>query len=73
MSGLLGLSLLYLSWFEYVFKEAGVIPAIAKWKHPESTWRAVVALELSSLVYLGFLETQELVMFCRNLLRCCSC
>ena len=44
MSGLLGLSLLYLSWFEYVFKEAGVVPTIAKWKQPESTWKTVVAV-----------------------------
>ena len=73
MSGLLGLSLLYLSWFEYVFKEAGVVPTIAKWKHPESTWKTVVAVGISSLVYLGFLETQELVMFFLNLLQCSSC
>lgn len=49
MSGLLGLSLLYLSWFEYVFKQAGVVPTIAKWKHPESTWKAVVMVGLSVL------------------------
>ena len=49
MSGLLGLSLLYLSWFEYVFKEAGVVPTIAKWKHPESTWKTVVVAGLSVL------------------------
>ena len=28
MSGLVGLSLLYLSWFEHVFEEFGVVPAI---------------------------------------------
>ena len=44
MSGLLGLSLLYLSWYEYVFKKIGVIPTIEKWKHPESTWKTVVAV-----------------------------
>lgn len=44
ISGLLGLSLLYLSWYEYVFKEAGVVPAIGKWKHPESTWKTVFAV-----------------------------
>ena len=49
MSGLLGLSLLYLSWFEYVFKEAGVVPTIEKWKHPESTWRTVTVVGLSVL------------------------
>lgn len=49
MSGLLGLSLLYLSWFEYVFKEAGVVPTIAKWKQPESTWKTVVLVGLSVL------------------------
>ena len=31
MSGLLGLSFLYLSWFEFVFKESGVVPTIEKW------------------------------------------
>ncbi len=43
MSGLLGLSFLYLSWFEFVFKESGVVPAIEKWKRPESSWKTVVA------------------------------
>lgn len=46
MSGLLGLSLLYLSWFEFVFKEPGIVPTIAKWKNPESTWKTVVAVGL---------------------------
>jgi len=46
MSGLLGLSLLYLSWFEFVFREPGVVPTIAKWKHPDSTWKTVVAVGL---------------------------
>ena len=41
MSGLLGLSLIYLSWFEYTFGELGVVPTIKRWKHPESTWRTV--------------------------------
>ena len=49
MSGLLGLSLLYLSWFEYVFKEAGVVPTIEKWKHPESTWKTVTVVGFSVL------------------------
>ena len=43
MSGLLGLSFLYLSWFEFVFKESGVVPTIEKWKRPESSWKTVVA------------------------------
>ena len=44
MSGLLGLSLLYLSWYEYVFKEVGVVPAIEKWRQPDTTWKKVVAV-----------------------------
>ena len=49
MSGLVGLSLLYLSWFEHVFEEFGVVPAIEKWKHPESTWKTVVSLGIGFL------------------------
>jgi len=49
MSGLLGLSLLYLSWFEYVFNESGVVPSIEKWKQPESTWKTVVIVGLCVL------------------------
>ena len=41
MSGLLGLSLIYLSWFEYIFDEFGVVPSINRWEHPESTWKTV--------------------------------
>ena len=41
MSGLLGLSLIYLSWFEYTFGELGVVPTTKRWKHPESTWKTV--------------------------------
>jgi len=43
MSGLLGLSLIYLSWFEYTFNEFGVVPTIKRWQHPESTWRIVTS------------------------------
>lgn len=50
MSGLLGLSLLYLSWFEFVFRESGVVPTINKWKRPESSWKTVVA---AGFVVLG--------------------
>ena len=42
MSGLLGLSLIYLSWFEYIFDEFGVVPSINRWEHPESTWRQAI-------------------------------
>jgi len=41
MSGLLGLSLIYLSWFEYIFDGFGVVPSINRWKQPESTWKTV--------------------------------
>ena len=41
MSGLLGLSLIYLSWFEYIFDGFGVAPSINRWKQPESTWKTV--------------------------------
>ena len=50
ISGLLGLLLLYLSWYDHIFNDIGVIPAIEKWKHPESTWKSIVVV---GLVVLG--------------------
>ena len=44
ISGLIGLSLIYLSWFEHVFNKFGVIPSIELWEHPEATWKKVVGI-----------------------------
>lgn len=49
MSGLFGLILIYLSWYEQTFGAAGVVPAIAKWKNPETSWKHVL------LAGIGFL------------------
>ena len=49
MSGLSGLILIYLYWYEQTFGESGVVPAIAKWKNPEKSWKHVL------LAGVGFL------------------
>ncbi len=49
LSGLIGLSLLYFSWFEHVFNEFGVVPTIDKWKHPMSTWKTVACAGIGIL------------------------
>lgn len=49
MSGLLGLSLIYLSWYEHVFNQFGVVPSIKMWKQPESTWKSVVGIGIAVL------------------------
>lgn len=49
LSGLIGLSLLYLSWYEHVFNEFGVVPTIDKWKNPMSTWKIVVVIGIGIL------------------------
>jgi hypothetical protein len=49
VSGLFGLILIYLFWFEQTFGESGVVPAVAKWKNPETTWKYVL------LAGIGFL------------------
>ena len=46
MSGLLGLALIYLSWYEYTFGVLGVVPSIERWKNPQSTWKIVVGVGL---------------------------
>ena len=42
VSGLSGLILIYLFWYEQTFGESGVVPAIAKWKNPETSWKHVM-------------------------------
>ena len=42
MSGLFGLILIYLFWYEQTFGERGVVPAIAKWNNPEASWKLVL-------------------------------
>lgn len=42
MSGLTGLSMIYLSWYEHVFEQFGVVPSIELWKNPHSSWLSVV-------------------------------
>ena len=54
ISGLIGLSLIYLSWFEHVFNEFGVVPVIEMWERPESTWKIVVGI---GFVVLGLAWT----------------
>ena len=49
ISGLCGLILIYLYWYEQTFAESGVVPAIAKWKTPETSWKHVL------LAGIGFL------------------
>ena len=49
MSGLLGLSLIYLSWYEHVFNTFGVVPSIQMWERPESTWKIVVGIGFAVL------------------------
>ena len=49
VSGLTGLILIYLYWYEQTFGQSGVVPAIAKWKNPETTWKHVL------LIGIGFL------------------
>ena len=46
MSGLLGLALIYLSWYEHTFDVFGVVPSIERWKNPQSTWKIVVGVGL---------------------------
>ena len=46
MSGLLGLSLIYLGWYEHTFGVLGVVPSIERWKNPQSTWKIVVGVGL---------------------------
>ncbi|MAS49378.1 MAG: hypothetical protein CMA35_00510 [Euryarchaeota archaeon] len=49
MSGLSGLILIYLFWYEQTFGESGVVPAVAKWKNPKTTWKHVM---LAGLCFL---------------------
>tara|TARA_A200000159_G_scaffold144144_1_gene148804 strand:- start:253 stop:717 length:465 start_codon:yes stop_codon:yes gene_type:complete len=44
ISGLLGLTLIYLSWYEHVFGVFGVVPSVERWKNPQLTWKIVVGV-----------------------------
>ena len=46
MSGLFGLALIYLSWYEHTFGVLGVVPSIERWKNPQSTWKIVFGVGL---------------------------
>jgi hypothetical protein len=60
ISGLLGLALIYLSWYEHVFEEFGVVPSIERWENPRSTWKIVVLVGFG-IIGLSWISGNSLV------------
>lgn len=48
--GLVGLLLIYLSWFRWAFDKKGVAPTVNLWKNPSETWQNVLLVGLSMMV-----------------------
>jgi hypothetical protein len=57
--GLVGLVLLYISWFRFTFERKGIAPVVTLWKNPKSTSTNVIVFGLICLVFTKFIITSS--------------
>jgi hypothetical protein len=58
--GLLGVLLLYLSWFRFTFDKKGVAPVVTLWKNPKSSSTTVIIFGFICLVFTKFIVNSKI-------------
>ena len=58
--GLLGVLLLYLSWFRFTFDKKGVAPVVTLWKNPKSSSTTVIMFGFICLVFTKFIVNSKI-------------
>ena len=58
--GLLGVLLLYFSWFRFTFDRKGVAPVVKLWKNPKSSSTTVIVFGLICLLFTKFIVNSKI-------------
>jgi len=58
--GLLGVLLLYFSWFRFTFNTKGVAPVVSLWKNPKSSSTTVIVFGFICLVFTKFIVNSKI-------------
>ena len=58
--GLIGLTMLYISWYRYTFKRRGLVPWMDLWKNPETSSKKLLLFSIFTLILSYFLGKNQL-------------
>ena len=53
--GLIGLTMLYISWYRFTFKRRGLVPWMDLWKNPETSSKKLLLFSIFTLILSYFL------------------
>ena len=58
--GLIGLTMLYISWYRFTFKRRGLVPWMDLWKNPETSSKKFLLFSIFTLILSYFLGKNQL-------------
>ena len=58
--GLIGLTMLYISWYRFTFKIRGLVPWMDLWKNPETSSKKLLLFSIFTLILSYFLGKNQL-------------
>ena len=58
--GLIGLTMLYISWYRFTFKRRGLVPWMDLWKNPETSSKKLLLFSIFTLILSYFLGKDQL-------------
>jgi len=58
--GLIGLTMLYISWYRFTFKRRGLVPWMDLWKNPETSSKKILLFSIFTLILSYFLGKNQL-------------
>lgn len=58
--GLIGLTMLYISWYRFTFKRRGLVPWMDLWKNPETSSKKLLLFSIFTLILSYFLGKNQL-------------
>ena len=58
--GLIGLTMLYISWYRFTFKRRGLVPWMDLWKNPETSSKKLFLFSIFILILSYFLGENQL-------------
>ena len=57
--GLIGLTMLYISWYRFTFKRRGLVPWMDLWKNPETSSKKLLLFSIFTLILSYFLGKNQ--------------
>ena len=58
--GLIGLTMLYISWYRFTFKRRGLVPWMDLWKNPETSSKKLLLFSIFTQIFSYFLGKNQL-------------